>query len=91
MYIQKRFRPLFSTCVVFGTLVIWAIRVWLKLGEAGFSGSWSTTTEIILDALPWSAISSVILAIIVVKVAEVLSGLFSDKEADKVNEESSQK
>ena len=47
----------------------------------------STTTTIILDTLPWSGVSAVILAIIVVKVAELLSGLFSDK----VNDESDQK
>ena len=39
MFIQKRFSPLFSICVVFGILTIWPISVWLKLEGAGFSDS----------------------------------------------------
>ena len=86
MFIQKRFSLLFSICVVFGTLTIWPISIWLKLEGVGFSDSWSTTMKIILDTLPWSGVSAVILAIIVVKMADWLSALLSDK----VNEESGQ-
>lgn len=90
LYIQKRFSPLFSICSVVGTLVILAVRVWLRLEGASLSDNWAATTEIILDVLPWAGVSAFILALIVVKVAELLAGLFSDKEASKVNEESSQ-
>lgn len=90
LYIQKRFSPLFSLCMVAGTLVILAVRVWLRLDGASLSDNWSATTKIILDVLPWAGVSAFILALIVVKVAELLAGLFNDKEASTVNEDSSQ-
>ena len=70
--------------------MILVVRVWLRLDGASLSDNWATTTEIILDVLPWSGVSAFILALIVVGLAEMLSALFSDKEADKVNEESNQ-
>ena len=79
----RRFRSLFSICLLLGTAGICGVRVWLKLGDAGFGDNLKTTTDIALDVLPTSGISSVIIAIVIMEGIEVIAELLKNREKDR--------
>ena len=68
-----------------GTVVICILRVWLEPGGPGFGGGGKATTNAILEAIPTSGISSVIIGIILMEVFGVIADLFRSKELAQKN------
>ena len=82
-----KYRWLFNTCLMVGTVGICGTRAQTRLGGAGFSDDWDTTREIVFELLPTSGISAVIIGVIAVQsvvvlkeVYEVLSQLIKRKQ-----------
>ena len=81
----KRFHWLFGASLVIGTVVICILRVWLEPGGPGFGGGGKATTNAILEAIPTSGISSVIIGITLMEVFGVIADLFRSKELAQKN------
>ena len=81
----RRFRILFGSCLVLGTLGICAVRVWLEFA-LGLAFSWNQLAATTLDLLPGSGISSVIVGVILVEGATVLAEIVRNRELEEKNQ-----
>ena len=69
-----KYRWLFTTCLVIGTLAAWGFRVWVELYR-DTSDTWHATLDAILNALPMSSFTGVMVGIITVEVYIVVGEL----------------
>ena len=71
-----KYRWLFTTCLIVGTLVIWGIRIGLEW-TVETTDTWKATLDDILNALPMSGFTGVIIGIITVEVTIVVGELLT--------------
>ena len=71
-----KYRWLFTTCLIVGTLVIWGIRIGLEWAVET-TDTWKATLDAILNALPMSGFTGVIIGIITVEVTIVVGELLT--------------
>ena len=69
-----KYRWLFTTCLVVGTLAVWVYRVVVELGVET-ADTWNATVDAILTALPMSGVAAVIVGVITVEVRIVVGEL----------------
>lgn len=69
-----KYRWLFTTCLVVGTLAAWVYRVVVELGVET-ADSWNATADAILNGIPMAGFAAVIVGIITVEVAIVVGEL----------------
>ena len=69
---------LFTTCLIVGTLVIWGIRIGLEWAVET-TDTWKATLDAILNALPMSGFTGVIIGIITVEVTIVVGELLTTR------------
>ena len=71
-----KYRWLFTTCLIVGTLVIWGIRIGLEW-TVETTDTWKATLDATLNALPMSGFTGVIIGIITVEVTIVVGELLT--------------
>ena len=69
-----KYRWLFTTCLVVGTLAAWVYRVVVELGVET-ADTWNATADAILNGIPMAGFAAVIVGIITVEVAIVVGEL----------------
>ena len=69
-----KYRWIFTTCLVVGTVALWIYRVVVELGVET-ADTWNATVDAILNALPMSGFTAVIVGIITVEVRIVVGEL----------------
>ena len=69
-----KYRWIFTTCLVVGTLAVWVYRVVVEL-RVETADTWNATVDAILNALPMSGFTGVIAGIITVEVRIVVGEL----------------
>ena len=73
-----KYRWLFTTCLIVGTLVIWGIRIGLEW-TVETTDTWKATLDATLNALPMSGFTGVIIGIITVEVTIVVGELLTTR------------
>ena len=80
-----KWRWVFNSCLVFGTLAVWIYRVVAGL-LVERPDHWKTAVDAILDPIPASGFTGVIAGIIIVEVSRVVSELLEMRRKKKDDE-----